>query len=437
MTGTTFKTTAIALQNRRLVTVSRKGGVWKAAATDAGRYFVANGSYPDGHWTAPAKGQVGALPPKPPGPVPKRERPVSGLRPVDHMLADIAAAGGTLQVTDGEGYYEGLVASATRYGKVPDGKVLQIVSGRRWGEKTLRLVDQPAWMTLELAPIPVGDRLLKPHPAVVTLRADRDHRLRFKRPIRQRALLILDALAKAATERGYTVTSPPWDRQQRNAPADLLIDIHGHPHALHVAEDTDKVPHEATAQELRNHERWHSRIPKYDKVPSGRLIVTINGGIPVRQSAFADTKTINLGDRLPVLLQELELRAANSEQRRLQAEQEAAERRHRWEQIRDDAVVALREHHRAALLTEQADQWRQARALTEYVDAMETHIASLDGEEKTNADEWLTWARAHLATCDPLSRPLAIPPDPQVTPEALKPFMRGHSPYGPDHRVGW
>lgn len=437
MTGTTFKTTALALQNRRLVTVSRKGGVWKAAATDAGRYFVANGSYPDGHWTVATNGRVGALPSKAPEREPKRERPVSGLRPVDQMLADIAAAGGTLQVTDGAGYYEGLVASATRYGKVPDGKILQIVSGRRFGEKTLRLADQPAWMTAELAPMPVGDRLLKPHPAVVTLRDDRDHRLRFKRLVRQRALLLLNALAKAASERGYTVTCPSWDRHQRKAPADLLIHIHGHPHALHVAEDTDKMPHEATAQELRNHERWHSRIPKYDKVPSGRLIVTINGGIPVRQSAFADTKTINLGDRLPVLLQELELRAADSEQRRLQAEQEAAERRRRWEQIRADAVVALREHHRAVLLTEQADQWRQARALTEYVEAMATHIASLDGEEKTNADEWLTWAREHLAACDPLSRPLAIPPEPQVTPEALKPFMKGHSPYEPDRAFGW
>jgi hypothetical protein len=35
MTGSTHKTTSVALQNRRLAKVSKRKGVWKAEATDA------------------------------------------------------------------------------------------------------------------------------------------------------------------------------------------------------------------------------------------------------------------------------------------------------------------------------------------------------------------------------------------------------------------
>ena len=122
MADTTFKTTAVALQNRRLVTVTKKGGVWKAVPTDAGRYFATNGSSPEGHWTTPSKVQAEPIPAPRPIHRPKVERPVTGLRPVDQMLADIAEAGGSLDVTDTAGHYAGLVSSATRYGKVPDGK---------------------------------------------------------------------------------------------------------------------------------------------------------------------------------------------------------------------------------------------------------------------------------------------------------------------------
>ncbi|MEJ3742810.1 hypothetical protein WEI85_05935 [Actinomycetes bacterium KLBMP 9797] len=45
MEGFTNKTVAIALQNRRLVVVSRKGGVWRAELTAAGRFYVEHGHH--------------------------------------------------------------------------------------------------------------------------------------------------------------------------------------------------------------------------------------------------------------------------------------------------------------------------------------------------------------------------------------------------------
>jgi hypothetical protein len=56
----TYKTTAIALQGRRLVTVSRKGGGWRAELTDAGSHYLPHGTYPDGRWTTSRKTAAGA-----------------------------------------------------------------------------------------------------------------------------------------------------------------------------------------------------------------------------------------------------------------------------------------------------------------------------------------------------------------------------------------
>ncbi len=50
MTGHTYKTTAKALEWRRLLTISTKDGTWQTSLTDAGRYYRQHGSYPAGHW---------------------------------------------------------------------------------------------------------------------------------------------------------------------------------------------------------------------------------------------------------------------------------------------------------------------------------------------------------------------------------------------------
>jgi hypothetical protein len=45
MQGHTYKTTAVALQGRRLVEVSKRGGQWQATITDAGVHYLAHNTY--------------------------------------------------------------------------------------------------------------------------------------------------------------------------------------------------------------------------------------------------------------------------------------------------------------------------------------------------------------------------------------------------------
>jgi hypothetical protein len=44
--GLSYKTTALALQERRLVSVTKKQGIWRAELTDAGRFYLERGHHP-------------------------------------------------------------------------------------------------------------------------------------------------------------------------------------------------------------------------------------------------------------------------------------------------------------------------------------------------------------------------------------------------------
>jgi hypothetical protein len=433
MTGTIHKTTAKALQRRRLAVVSKRGGVWKAEATDAGKYFVKHRQYPAEHWsTGVGPRSTAASPPPHHRPVHGHRRRVTGRRPVDQLLADLVAAGGEVTVeTHQDRYWEGLASSANRYNKVPGGKVLKVERGRSWMERVIRLEDAPDWMTVDLDPIPIAEHLRGPHPAVMALRDD-PSRLTMRGETRARALRILDAIAKAAVARGYGVDTPPAERGYRYPKGYLRVTIRGHANTVGLGELSEKVPHEATAKELREQARdsW-MRIPTHDDVPSGRLRLKLLSGWAVRQDVFVDTKTIRLEDRLPIVLREMELRAAREEDRDQRAEREREEREWEWERVHAAAKIEAREAHRAEVLMGQVEHWKQANEIDAYLRAMAARIEELEGEERTDAEGWLDWTREFRARIDSLSKRLAVPPDPGFTADALVPFMRGLSPYGP------
>lgn len=433
MTGTIHKTTAKALQRRRLAVVSKRRGVWKAEATDAGKYFVKHGQYPAEHWsTGLGPRSTAGRPPPHHRPADGHRRTVTGRRPVDQLIADLVAAGGEVTVeTHHDRYWEGLASSANRYNKVPGGKVLKVERGRSWIERVVRLEDAPDWMTVDIDPLPIADHPRALHPTVKALRDDRS-RLKMRGETRARALRILDAIAKAAVARGYGVDAPSVERGYPYPKGYLRVTIRGHANTVDLGELSDKVPHEATAKELREQARdsW-MRIPTHDDVPSGRLRLKLLSGSPVRQDVFVDTKTIRLEDRLPIVLQEMELRAAQEEDRDQRAEREREVRQREWERVHAAAKIEARETHRAEMLMGQVERWKQANEIDAYLHAMAARVDELEGDERTDAEAWLAWVREYRTRIDPLGKRLSVTPDPEFTADALRPFMRGLSPYGP------
>ena len=218
---------------------------------------------------------------------------MTAKRPVEQFVDDVLAAtedalntwGGLLVDDRDRGYYANLARSAERYGKTPEGKqwveerVLDPSETRWRAYKTVwKLVDLPDWLTLQPDPIPVaGSLTAHAHPAVRAIRAERSL-LPFKQPTRSRALRLLDALARAAEQKGYTVEGALRGGERSSDGAVLMFRLMEHSYRVRMVEVMERVPHVPTKAELRDAER-HSwvRIPTHDPVPSGRLQVEILG----------------------------------------------------------------------------------------------------------------------------------------------------------------
>ncbi len=96
----------------------------------------------------------------------------------------------------------------------------------------------------------------------------------------------------------------------------------------------------------------------------------------------------------------------------------------------DDAKKRLMADERRALLFAQEREWRDARSLREYCDAME----EAHGEHPDTA-EWLAWARDFADGLDPLSEPPSKPRPPEETSEKLQEYLPdGWSVHGPQYR---
>lgn len=442
-TGNTYKTTAVALKGRRLVTISRKGGVWSAEATEAGRHYTANGAYPDGHWAVQAAPRRHARMPIPspqagefqqmprPAPAPKASKP----RPVEDML-DVLLGGGEIEVEYAETRrYNTLVASARRSSRVPNEKMIVFREGNYRDRGVVSLVDKPEWMVTSPEPIPVAATLASVHPAVAELRNVKGIRLKFKPEPRQRALRILNAVAKASTSRGWTVTAPNARDPYLKA-ADMVVEAEGHTFNIHVTEQSDRVPHIATAKELREHEKYSwMTIPTHDKVPNGNLTIEIVGRWTVSQSKFSDTKTVNLEDRVGHIVREFGLRVEKANEARGVRDRENAARMAQWERVRAQAEVDVVEDHRARVLIKRAERWKERALIGDYVAELQRHVMSLEGDDRSSAEEWLVWATARHERLGEMGAPVGMPNAPQVTAEALKPFMRGLSVNPPEMRT--
>ena len=96
--------------------VSKRGGRWRAEATDADRHFASTGEYPPG-----ALARQKTSPPQPfPGRRSRSSPGRDGAPPGRPDAQDLHDHGGALTVVN-PSYFAILVSSANRYGKVPDG----------------------------------------------------------------------------------------------------------------------------------------------------------------------------------------------------------------------------------------------------------------------------------------------------------------------------
>jgi hypothetical protein len=418
--GDFYRISAAALRTRGLVTTSGRGATWKAKITTAGTDYL---------------GKVDG--PNPPIP---RQANVSVTQ---QLIDDLIAAGGSLRVqqrywgsTDGVDW-EQRVRLAQQHRKVPRGK--RLTTRRVDGELEISLEAAVPGTDVPLLPVPVPQRVTRLHPVAQRFRDDTAKHL-VSRSQLSHCVRIVHALAKEAERRGFEVgnVEGPRGRQQddrwKTDDGHLLVTIRNHTYRLKISEEgvanrgdfdaeTDYRRSVTYPQYLRPRTR-----SRYDADATGRLQITCDGysreGRPV---SWADRRSWTLEEKLPELLQELEIRAAEDDQAAIIAQREAEERERRWELAMERAKQRFLEHHRAQVMQQQLAAWQEASRIREY-------LSLLEERHGTNPEsaEWIAWIRRYVdERLDPLATPPTMPAEPEISADDLKPFLGGISPYGP------
>ncbi|KUH70775.1 hypothetical protein AU184_03765 [Mycolicibacterium novocastrense] len=418
-----FKATAAALQNRRLVTVTKRGG-WQAKIEPAGVYYLKHGDYPADHFPNKRRSYSRTMrlmhsehgkPQRPltrPGP----DEPT----PTRKLLQDIIEAGGVLEFNtrDDDINYASLVAIINRRQMAPDGQQVILMDGVDYYHKVLRLSSVAEWKTQPPAEVVAAERIGRWHPAVAALRSE--NRLSSIEPSqRQRALRLLHSLAREAEARGYTVQESPkreprgygyHDREQ--LPGCMIVGVAPIKCSVGMAQLKDKVPHEATIKELERAKResWY-RIPTHDSVPSERLSITLNTDSRYSSGvSWSDTKTIPLESRLPDIMTLFE-RWTLIHTERTEAEHLAEiEKQKRIERENELARQAYVQHAQGEQLIANLKDWELVGRLGHYLADMADRVEHIiDDDERTAAVEWLEWCKQYMAKRDPFSRPIKTP----------------------------
>jgi hypothetical protein len=398
-------TTVYALRNRGLVATTRTdGGGWTASITDEGRYYIAHGHYPaDPEATVTERSKMTESDRKPPG--------ISG----DDLIQQLVDAGGSLRIPDPEpavrASWRRAIHAAANGGKLPAGMRLWHI-GRDKGDLVVRLVVRRALETTarqKAPPIPVPERLIRPHEIVARIKelskpkprpsgldrlytSSRDLRrgLDVSRPSLGRALRILQALITEAERRRYGA-----HLDDRTGDSRVCITVKGHQFAVSIRE---------------KHGVLRVVLPSEY---SGRRL-------------WSDGVRAAVEDKLGDVLSNIEARAEEAEQRRLEREREEEERRRAWEKEMERARRRFAEDQRAAFLQDQVTAWRLAADIRSFCSAAR-RAAGHSEEAKT----WLAWATNHADAIDPLSEAVVVPQSREPSPDELRPYLRGWNPYGP------
>ncbi|MGW1866144.1 hypothetical protein ACWCPS_11360 [Streptomyces mauvecolor] len=434
--------TAYALRDRGLVAIKRSEGEVDAKVTETGAFYIQHGHHPDD----PAHGEKKIT----------KGRGVGGTRSMSYADRPVALARRTkakelierlltdrrVTITEPDDTtvteWRRVIDYAKRHDLVPEGK--RIESLRMWNrDLQISLVEGPHPNSLrqrpdEAPPVHVPTQLRSPHPVVAALRDD-DGRLVMPAPLRRRSLLLLQGLAAEAVRRGHKVKEHEVPSRHRSRA--YTYNGRHHPSSYSRREgELDLVVDVFTYTVTIQQESPQSTDPERSK----SLVIELGYSRSSRQSCWADRKRWALENILGAVLREVETRAVEDAQRKVDEERAKAERKVRWQAAMENAKELAAQEQYAEVLRAQARQWQEAAGLSAYCDALERRLDETPGEDEAamaSAQRWLTWARRYVQRLDPLTRLPAMPTAREPKPEELAPHLNGWSPHGPEAHRGW
>ncbi|MEV6341325.1 hypothetical protein AB0M12_42225 [Nocardia vinacea] len=341
MTGNAYKVTARALEWRGLVVLSKRGGVWRAEVTDAGRYYVEHGRFPDYHWVSrksarkrASRSQVRGAPTRSavvqdtaltepevcrdPASVAERRPPSDtiarvsvGSRAAAQKLIDELIANKQMAVHQPDesalAEWRKVVDFAKRHKMIPDGCR---VERSRYGRSELRIVLLQGVHPNAKPPIRAPTRSVVPdsidewHPLLAALK-DPGAVFEVSTPLISRVLRFLHVLLTEAATRGYALR---WSLDKKDG---IVIVVEGREYCLTVSEETKKRDVLPTQEELADRKTyaWQRVQVETRMMPTGRLAVALFSSRWDRRN-WADRKAWTIEDKLPAILAELRVEGA-------------------------------------------------------------------------------------------------------------------------------
>jgi hypothetical protein len=421
-----LRISARALASRRLVKVRRADGKWQATITDAGRDVLdqidttptTNSSLPPRQQRrTPANAVSGparpdSAPVRPAAPGARRQ---AALSMVERLVQDR-----TFVISDPNqaerAHWRKTIHYAKQHGLEPEGHFIECTGADR-GDLTISLAvgvhpNAARKRAAALAPVQVPQRLDRPHPVVAALRDD-DRKLVMPKPLRHRALLLLQALAASSVERGWQVRGRSSDfkpyysgvhepSEQREGR--IWVEVDGYSYPVTIDQEFPQTS---------------------DPVKSQTLKISLPPSRSGNRSRWADRKTGTLENRLPEILEALADRAAEDRERTASEARQAEERERAREKAETDAHTRALYQFNAETLDRQVEAFERTRAINTYCDVLEQRIeaAGALAPDRDGATAWLAWARAHAAEIDPLRTLPTMPAAPEFTSEQLARFM--------------
>lgn len=435
--GVPHRTSGRALQARGLVRVSRKGGTWRASITEAGRFYVEYGFHPDdpAHAARSSAGGSASVRRSAARTVRFGKEP-SVVKLAQELAAQLTGGDGIVRIEDPDeqtrALYRRVIHAVKQHGLLPEGSVLRH-TGRDRGDVVVRLYSAANSSNSEWDSFRIATRHQRTAVDEIIAALQEDpSALSVSAPLLPRALELVRLLAITARARGRRLVLNTKGGRPR-----LSLRLEKAQRSVKIMEECDRVPHVLTDKERRRKRRepW-VRLPEYDQVPNGRLVLEINRAGHDESDTWRDDKRSKIENRLDKIMKEVEAgyRADRREQEqrerawreRMQRwEQQKAQERAEWEQARQGAVVQAREKLRADRFKAACDGWSAAGAIRELCAAMETCKPA--GEQAAgNLVRWVAWARLKADLLDPVSNPAVLVDvdfDAEPTPGDLAPFM--------------
>ena len=443
MTDTTYKVAAYALERRSLVKV-KKRRPWNAIITEKGRKLLAgeqpesdsqatsaaDDSLPASSASAPSKAKKAAATPKP---IVKPK-----TKSATELMMEKLETEGSIEFDSSEsGKYRQLANVAKRKKLFPDD--MELVIDKSWHKPcSITLQRRPEWQLEELEPIEVPATVRSSHSVVARLKEQRPERQGMDTPRWNWTLRIVQALAIECDKRGYKIEATPTPNI--NPHRRYYDDPHKGQIKISIGEDSAEldfrqlrktIPKILTPAEERRRTNGQY-VATEESVKTDWIAIKLSGlDGEFWKTDWAETDELRADTFLPRLLQEIELRAARAVERRALKKQREDEEQQRWQNVHDQAVAQLNEKHRADVLYDQAKRYQRAELLADYIAAMKVKARTMAEADAAAAEKWIYWAESHMLSINPLRNELRMPSNPKPDAEAIKPFMQGWSPYGP------